>query len=218
MNADDYKNLIPPPNIIQPKLTEWVKGNAQVGVDVQDAINDFINTFNLYDAVGNQLDILGDLVGVARLVNFQPSGGLSGVMSDDIYRIAIIARIILNSWRGTKSEIYDFWQTFLPQYPIIIQDNQNMTMSVLVIGMPNDTTGAVLFSYDLNTATEKGYDQSWWEPVTGVLRSLVTNNYFIPKPSGVSLSISFMDDPAFCYDADTDLLKGYDEGYWPVIV
>lgn len=219
MDLQDYIDLIPPPNSIAPNYISWLTAWLQLYIDTQTALNDLVTQFDINLAVGDQLDIIGELLGLSRLVNFQPGGGLSAEMTDDQYRLVLQSKIILNQWDGTKAQIYEFWQTFFPQYPVIITDNQDMSMSVAVVGMPNDLTGTLSFGYDSageadGDTTLWGYDIGYWEPFNSLLRDLVLNNYFVPKPAGVSVSYTFIDDIAFGYDIDTDLMKGYDEGYW----
>jgi hypothetical protein len=210
----DYLDLIPPPNSIQPNFTEWVCKNICPLVDIQDAAQAMYQAFTLENAVGVQMDILGAILGVSRTVTFEPGGGVSPVLSDAYYRIVLTAKIILNHWDGTKDQIYDFWAAFFPQYPVLILDNQDMTMSVLVVGMPNNLDGSAEYAYDSDTDSLKGYDLGYWEPLSSLLRGLVTHGYFVPKPAGVRVEYSFMDDPAFSYDLNTDLMKGYDDGTW----
>lgn len=214
MNIDDYLGLIPAPNNLKPKFMAWVQDNAQPLVDVQTVMASFVEEFDISTAVGDQLDILGEILALPRTVNFDPGGGQSATLNDDVYRIALKAQILKCTWRGTKKEIYDFWQAFLPEYPVLILDNQDMSMDVLVVGMPDTPVGAIYFGYDSDTVDIQGYDLGYWEGFTSVLRGLVTNGYFTPKPAGVQVNYSFLEDPGFAYDQDTSLLKGYDTGYW----
>lgn len=214
MSLDQYLGLIPDPNSTQPKYMDWVGVNLQPFVDDQTVLDSFTDAFDLNQAVGVQLDKIGELLQLSRRLKFQPGGGLNANLSDDRYRLALKAKILLNIWKGTKQEIYDFWRQYLPQYPILIGDGQDMSMTVLIIGMPNDTEDAIFFGYDTNTATIKGYDQSYWEGFDGVLRGMVKNHYFLPKPAGVKVNYAFTDTAAFAYDFESDYLKGYDAGSW----
>ncbi len=214
MDKQEYLDLIPMPNAIQPKFMAWVEANLQPYLDTQAVLNSFTDAFDITKAVGKQLDILGEILGVSRLVNFKPGGGISALLEDELYRLVLTCRIILNQWKGTKDEIYDFWQTFLPEYPVLIVDNQDMTMNVLVVGVPASTPGATYFAYDSDTTELKGYDAGFWEPFNNILRDLILNDYFFPKPAGVSVSYTFLDTAVFAYDQDSEYLKGYDAGEW----
>lgn len=109
----------------------------------------------------------------------------SPILDDSLYRIILKAKIILNQWKGTKAELYDFWTRYFPQYPVFIQDNQDMTMNVLIYGM-----------------------------APGILQDLVRNGYIVPKPAGVRINYAFPTDAVFSYDFNTPYLKGYNEGSW----
>lgn len=215
MQASYYSDLTPPPNYTAPNFQAWIEALATPEIETMDALEALIEAFDLYTAVGSQLDILGEIVGVSRVLPFPLGGGLNPVLDDDYYRIAIIAKCLFNIWKGTKNEIYDFWRRWLPEYPILIQDNQNMTMSVLVIGMPTGTDDVTLFGYDSATVDISGYDIGYWEGFQGVLREMVLNGYFVPKPAGVLVNYAFIDYPVFAYDLDNDYFKGYDQGTWP---
>jgi len=214
MNINDYLGLIPAPNNLATNFMAWVRDNAQPLVDVQNVLDSFVEEFDISTATGKQLDILGEILALPRTVNFDPGGGQSSVLTDDIYRIALKAQILKTTWNGTKKEIYDFWQAFLPEYPVLILDNQDMSMDVLVVGMPDTPVGAITFGYDSDTIDVQGYDLGYWEGFTSVLRGLVLNGYFTPKPAAVEVNYSFLEDAGFSYDENTDLLKGYDESYW----
>lgn len=183
--VEEYLRLIPPPNSIQPKFLAWLQAVAQIMVDIQDTLNWVVTAFDVNSAVGQQLDILGQVLQVSRTVNFQPSGGVSPVLTDENYRLVLKAKIILNQWKGTLGELYSFWNQYFPDNPILVQDNQDMTMNVLVVGM-----------------------------APGIQQELVENGYIVPKPAGVLVNYTFASDPVFAYDYDNTYLSGYDVGYW----
>ncbi len=212
--------LIPGQNITQPKFTEWVQGSITPETDLQQYFSDLPEAFNVDTAEGDQLDVLGELLGVSRIVNFQPGGGASASLTDAFYKIALKAKIVLNQWKGTKEEIYDLMATILPQYPVLITDNQDMTMDVLVIGMPNDVAGLLTFCYGATGGTlpngtiAAGYGSGYWDGFTSILRGLVVNNYFVPKPAGVLVNYSFADGPFFSYGTTSTYFQGYGVGEW----
>lgn len=188
---DEYLDfLIPPPNSIQPKFVAWVSALLQVLLDTQDVLQEVIEAFHVDTAVGKQLDIVGQILGRSRRINFQPSDGSSPVLNDDDYRLILKAKIIQNQWRGTKPEIYEFWTLHFPDIPIIVVDNGDMTIDVHIIGL------------------------------TVLQQELAANFYYFPKPAGVRINFFFGEEydpganPLFAYDRDTDTMKGYDQGYW----
>lgn len=184
----DYIGLIPYPNNNKPNFIAWLTGYVQLLLNNITMLESIIDAFNLELAVGDQLDVAGQILNLSRKVSFQPSGGASPVLDDDTYRIVLKAKVFQNQWKGTIPEIYDYWIKTFPEYPILIQDNQDMTMTVLVLG-----TGP------------------------GILQDLVVNGYFVPKPSGVRVNYGFSLNPIFSYGLDTTYLKGYNQGYWASI-
>lgn len=139
---------------------------------------------NLETATGEVLDMIGSIVGFPRRLNFQPING-SAILDDDRYRFLLKARIIKNTWDGTISGFYDYWETFFPNNPVSIIDRQNMTAQIVVFGV---------------------FDSFYKE--------LIQNNYIIPKPAGVRYEYAFVEDVTFAFDRNTDLLKGWDLGQW----
>lgn len=213
----DYLNLIPGPTNGKPKFMKWFQGTCQVLIDTQSAINSMIPAFDIANAVGARQDIIGQILGVSRTVDFIPPGGLNPVLDDDLYRVVLYAKILKNQWKGTVGEIYNFWHKFLPQYPILIQDKQNMTMHVSIYGtQAGDTTGEVIFSWNEETSTHKGWNESFWGGAQdGMLKNLIVNHYFMPKPAGVLVTYSFPTQPLFSFNVENSNFKGWNEGYWP---
>jgi hypothetical protein len=124
-------------------------------IDLYECLETFDAAFDLDKAVGEQLDTIGEYVGIKRLLTFQPMNA-SALLSDFYYRILLKARISLNNWDGTTDEITRVWQDILPDYVIQIVDNQDMSMLVR--------------TYNL---------QSYFTV------ELIQHGYFNPKPMGV---------------------------------
>lgn len=215
MDLQTYLDLIPAPNNLQPNLLAWLSGILQPTIDTMIVLGQLTPAFDINTAVGDQLDVLGQILNLSRILNFQPDGGINPVLDDPTYRIVLIAKIIQNQWDGSKGELYTFLQTFLPQYPVLIADNQNMTMNVLVLGMANAATGAAIFSFDLNASPYFGFDVGFWFTITtSLLRQLVVHGYFTPKPAGVHVNYSFSDGVFFALDTESTFLQGFDQGSW----
>lgn len=208
----DYLALIPGQNSNKPRFMAWVAANMQPLVDAQALALSLSSYFLLDTAVGAQLDILGQQLGQTRIVDFVPEGGVSSELDDDLYRLILKAKVLKNTWRGTRQEIYEFWQRVFPLYGIQIVDGQDMTMSVAVFGLPLDPSALMPFTWD---TPGLGWGQGYWTLFNGgILRELVRNGYFTPKPAGVSVSYSFPDDPVFAWNQNSDYLKGWNEGTW----
>jgi hypothetical protein len=164
----------------------WVEANISLldgSTDLIDAIDQY---FDLDTAIGDQLDIIGEIVGQGRQVDFEPTGGSKPILSDEDYRVLLKAKIAKNMWDGKIDSLQSIWATIFPGGGIVIQDNQDMTAYVFVLGN---------FSY--------------------TVRELIRNDYIVPRPQGVSYNVFYNSDvPLFGFDLDTDFIAGFDKGYW----
>lgn len=180
-----YLKLVTSEYRLSPRFMAWVETIVKYGVDIDAAAAAVNDAFSIDTAVGVQLDILGRILGLSRTVTFQPSDGSSPVLTDDVYRMVLKAKIIKNQWKGTLPEIYSMWAVLFPSTKILqIQDLQDMSFNVILSG-----TYSVLE------------------------RELITHGYIIPKPEGVRINmLTFVDVdgmPLFSYDFNTYQYSGY---------
>lgn len=118
--------------------------------------------FDLDVAVGNQLDVLGDIVGAKRLLDFEPYYA-SALLSDDYFRLLVRAKISLNHWDGTIEGIQESWSLVKNGYRLDVIDNQDMTMLLRVHGLED------LFDAEI-----------------------ISHGYLAPKPEGVLVHYLFV--------------------------
>lgn len=137
-------------------------------VDVSREVADALpKAFSVATATGDQLDIIGALVGVSRdypyIANLQD---IPKKMDDETYRLIINARIMQNSWDGTYGSFQSTWNSIFDEMGIRAQyyDNQDMSCSVTVSGN-----------------------------FTAAQAALITNGYIFPKTMGVK--VNYLDDP-----------------------
>jgi len=143
-------------------------------------------TFTSFDAcVGNQLDILGVILGISRQVTFDPTDGSSPVLDDDTYRILLKARVIMNHWDGKAASLQEKWKELFPGGKIVVQDNQNMTVSVTI-----------------------------YVGLSQMIVDLITNEYIVPRPQGVLMNYYYGTPPFFGFDRDDTYVSGFDTGNW----
>jgi len=148
-------------------------------------------TFTSFDAcVGNQLDILGVILGVPRQVTFDPTDGSSPILDDDTYRILLKNQVLKNHWDGRAESLQTTWKELFPGGKIIVQDNQNMTIDVTITGT-----------------------------FTQIIIDLIENDYIVPRPQGVWMNyyvgtISPANLPFFGFDRRDAYVSGFDEGHW----
>ena len=186
---DSYRRLLTSEYRHSPKLIDWLLWLLNEGTTYTTFTQIFTDAFDLDNAIGAQLDSIGRMVGVRRLLDFIPSGGESPLLGDDTYRMLIKSAIIKNTWKGKLEELYTAWRTIFPDTKLFqIQDLQDMTYNVIVAGA-----------------------------FTSLERELITKGYIIPKPEGVRINLLTITDtsglPLFSYDMDTLQYSGYDS-YW----
>ncbi len=70
---------------------------------------DIIKAFDLDTATGNQLDIIGIILGRSRQLYFQPPDNFSAILDDNAYRTLLRAKIVWNQWKGSIPELYTLW-------------------------------------------------------------------------------------------------------------
>lgn len=211
----DYSGLITSEHRDKPKYMAVIAAATDPASQVQLAYQEMSDAFNLDYAIGKQLDIIGEWVGITRRVPiplqdvyfswdstvelgwdsgvwkgmFDPDSGLES-LGDEEYRQLIRAKIAANQWDGTIEGAEAVWAiVFNGVQTIILQDNQDMTMTVGFVG----------------------------PPLNAVQKALLLGGYFPLKPAGVRIryyAVPPDDGPMFAWDTDSDLLKGWDEGRW----
>ncbi|PXV60875.1 Protein of unknown function [Dyella jiangningensis] len=214
-DVSQYTGLITSEHADKPKFSAMVAAVAQCFVDQQNALGGFIPAFDLDQAVGDQLDIIGLWVGVSRRVNtpltgvyfsfditgvgfdqgvwqgpFDPSTEVT-LLDDDTYRTLIRAKIGANHWDGTLgSSAAILNQIFESGTHVFIQDNQDMTMTIGVSGtIPS-----------------------------AILLALLKGGYIPLKPEGVLVNsyivTSSTGSPIFGFDMTGPYVSGFDSGSW----
>lgn len=161
-------------------------GNFSAAVDVSGSIDNFYrDVWNLDTAQGYGLDFWGRVVGVQRVIpvdankyfGFGEAGNISAdpfnqspfypgyssaasfPLSDDAFRTLIYAKAAANIWDGSIPGLNLILRLLFPGAACYAQDNQNMTMTIVLGFTPSPVQQSILFN-------------------TGVL----------PRPAGVSVS------------------------------
>jgi len=159
MSITPYLDLITSEHRGKPKFTAWLTSTLTKIDDGETATNSIPNAFSVTNAIGKQLDVVGQSIGQQRDIGV-PLTSSSSILDDNHYRLVLQARIARNQWDGTIGKIYDIWNSVFPTSTLQIIDNQDMTMQANVTGLTD------------NLDTE-----------------LVTAGLIIPKPMGVTLSV-----------------------------
>ena len=210
-----YSSLITSQHQDKPNYMAWVQILIKPLCDILDFLNSIPYYYSLPNAIGGQLDVLGQWIGISRNVSTPltnvyfsldiPGLGLDqGVfynpdrdsltawtqLSDDVYRTVLYAKIAYNQWDGSaETAMMDMEPVVAPYgYKFYIQDNQDGTMYEGLIG------GAGV------------------PPV--ILQQLLANGLFDFRPAGVQLQYFWQSDtnPIFALDVDNQYFAGVDRG------
>lgn len=186
MANDSYLKLVTSKHWDKPKFLAWLTANLDIIDDADTAIMAIDADFDIDSAVGNQLDVIGLLVGRSRTLDFQPSVA-SPTLDDATYTFVLKAKVAQNQWDGTILGLYRVWNTVFPITPLSVKDNQDMTCDILFV------------SQDFTT----------------LQRELIAHGYVIPKAQSVAFSYAFGGTFSFrtvalsgSYTAETDSLAG----------
>lgn len=216
MSADvsGYIGRITSEHADKPTFVATVAASVQPFADILATLNSIPTAFDLDNAEGAQLDIIGQWVGVSRNVKsaltgvyfsfdidgvgfdegviWAPGDPLTGLIAlpDDIFLILLKAKIAANQWDGTIPGAYAAYNDLLVPlgYHILIQDNGNMTMTLAM------------------TSTS----------INPTVKELFTGGYLDLRPAGVLidsyLTPSVDGAPFFGFDAENSAIAGYDVG------
>jgi hypothetical protein len=220
VQISQYTSLITSEHQSAPNFMAMVSLLAQWAADRQNMLASIPGLYDIDDAVGSQLDAVGLWVGASRdlsipltdvyfsfdeaglgfdqgtwLGPFDPTSGLVA-LPDAQYRILLYATIAANNWDGTIPGAYNAWNTIFEPlgYSILIQDNQDMTMDIALIGPAPDAVTLALFT--------GGY-------LSLVPAGVGITNYYLPSIPG---------DPVFGMDAENSSISGFDVGAWAIDV
>lgn len=210
----DYTGKITSQHSDKPKFMQMVSVVAQCYVDAAQVAASLSAAFDLDRAVDAQLDNVGEWVGITRNVDtpltnvyfaldtnglgfdqgawkgpFDPDSGITS-LDNETYRTLLRAKIGANRWDGTLGEskaILDL--VFSGDTFVFIQDNQNMTITIGVVGA---------------------------QP-TALELALLTGGHIPIKPQSVGIDYYIVptnDGPLFGFDVTNQYVAGFDQGSW----
>lgn len=159
MSIDDYLKQVTSQYQSSPKFMAWMKHH----IDTLDGAKEILKNFNFYydidEAVGTQLDTLGETVGRKRQLDFQPLNDSSPIMDDETYRLVIKTKIAMNMWDGLLESMYYIWDNIFEDINLEIEDKQDMTIDVYIVGFVNQ-----------------------------IRQCLIQEGMIVPKPEGVTIN------------------------------
>jgi hypothetical protein len=213
-DTQDYLNLVTSEHAEQPKFMAMLTCVVSPLVQIQSLLDSFNKIFDLdLPPVGNQLDIIGEWVGVSRNVEIPIPGVFFGwdqdfstgweygiwqdptqtsaisVLPDDVYYSLIKAKIAANHWDGTTEGLYSIWSIIFPTINLLIQDDQNMSYRVAV-------QGQIIDSLSL---------------------ALLRNGSFLLRPEGIQITeyiVPVNENKLFSWDIQNNYVDGWDLGSW----
>jgi len=210
----------------KPLFVEHVDLSTRPLSDVSSAMYGLISAFDIDDAVGIQLDALGEWIGRSRIVSqpiagvyfsfdtdglgwdqgvwqgpYDPDSGFTS-LSDDTYRIVLKAKIAINNWDGQNDSLPPILEAALEGSGLKMQivDNQDMTISVWVF----PETDISLVSQELIAAIKQGY-------LTVKAAGVWAGDIQTPSILTPSVGTKF-----FGFDMDNEFISGFDDGAWGV--
>jgi hypothetical protein len=217
VTLDSYLDLITSEHRQQPKYRAMMSVLLQPLVDNQNLMNALPLYFDLDTARGDQLDKIGEWIGISRIlpipltgvyfalddVNlgldfgslqgpFDPTTGLV-VLPDENYRVLLKARIVVNQWDGTIPDAYDAWDILFAGtgFNILIENQAVMHMVLALTGPYPDAITLALF----------------------------LGGYLSVKPAGVKIdSYEVNSLPYFALDNNIAPFGGLDVGAFGIIV
>ena len=216
MIVDSYLANITPVHRTKPKYVSTVKATLAPLLDVRAMLEGMGTAFDLDSATGNQLDILGEWIGFNRNIKAVIEGvffewnspdasvgwnqgnwkdrydSLYGIskLPDDAYRLMLRMKIAANTWDGTLDHLYDIWSILFPKNHIIIEDFQDMSLSVIFTGFN----------------------------LSNIMRQAILLGLLPLKPMGVHISYAVVENTLgklFAWNTGNETLSGWASGHWP---
>lgn len=159
MAIDKYLKNITSQHRDKTKYMKWVRFLLGVLDDAYNCAKSIDINFNIDNAIGVQLDQLGEIIGRKRILTFQPIDDYYPVMDDETYRLVLKTKIAMNNWDGLTESIYTIFSNIFDDLRLKIKDGQDMSFEAVVYGFVNP-----------------------------IRQDLIQNGYIIPKPEGVRIN------------------------------
>ena len=213
MQVSDYTGLITSEHASAPKFGAMVAAVAGCFVRSQNLLVGIPTAFDLDAAVGAQLDVVGQWVGVARTVQTPITGVFfsldtanvgfdQGVwldayntatalisLDDDTYRLLLRAKIGTNSWDGTLASSKPILDAiFTGSLSASIEDNGDMTITMIL--------------------------RSAGKVISALLQAIFLGGYLHLKSEGVQVNYVITNDTLFGFDSSGSVIAGFDSGTW----
>lgn len=154
-----YLNNITSEHRDKPNFMSWLGANLDIIDGIYLVLKAMDSNFDIDNAIGAQLDVLGTIIGRNRTLNFQPLNGSDPILDDETYRLVLKAKIAMNNWDGTVPQMYEIWSNIFDDIQLQIEDHQDMSFTAYITGYVNQ-----------------------------IRQDLIQQGYIVPKPEGVSVT------------------------------
>jgi hypothetical protein len=243
-----YTSLITSEHNTQPNFMATVAALVQPLADMQVSLGSIPALYDLNSAVGVQLDVVGQWVGRSRYLSepivgvyfsldtdgvgldlgtwlgpFDPTSGLVA-LPDDAYRILLYAVIAANSWDGTVPSAYTIWNGLFSAfgYEILIQDNQDMSMGIVLIGPTPNAVTLALFAGGYLNLRPAGVLVEFYaipsEPDTPVFGFDAVLSAYVVTSAGDQVVTSTGQPVVIGGSSGSSSVAGFDQGAWVIPV
>ena len=159
MAIDKYLDNITSQHRDKPKFIAWLSSSLNIIDHAYIMTKNMDNDFDLDNAIGKQLDILGQSIGRKRTLTFQPLNGHNPVLDDETYKLVLKAKVAMNMWDGKIESAYEIWSNIFDDIGLQLQDNQDMSLTAYITGYVNQ-----------------------------IRQDLIQHGYIVPKPEGVRIN------------------------------
>ena len=159
MAIDKYLDNITSQHRDKPKFIAWLSSSLNIIDHAYIMTKNMDNDFDLDNAIGKQLDILGQIIGRKRTLTFQPLNGHNPVLDDETYKLVLKAKVPMNMWDGKIESAYEIWNNIFNDIGLQLQDNQDMSLTAYITGYVNQ-----------------------------IRQDLIQHGYIVPKPEGVRIN------------------------------
>ena len=143
MDLTSYESLVTYRNSLKPKYMEFLRTILEHPVSMAAVTDSFLYAFDLDNAAGVNLDTIGALIGMNRLLPFVPTTG-TREMNDDEYRSMIRLKIARNVWDGRNADVNNIYRSIFPELNIKYVDNQDMTVTIHFTGVFGFRTAEIM--------------------------------------------------------------------------
>jgi Protein of unknown function (DUF2612). len=216
-----YTGRITNYHVGKPRYFKHVDLTTRPFIDISTELAGLTRAFDIDTAIGSQLNILGEWIGLSRVVRqpitgvyfsldteglgfeqgiwqgaYDPDEGYT-TLSDDTYRLILKAKIAINSWDGQNDSLPGILDMATEGSGLRMQivDNQDMTISIRIFP---DT--------DLSDVSLE-------------ILAVIRQGYLTVKAAGVysgDIEAPSTGSRFFGFDIENEYIGGFDEGAWGV--